>query len=206
MPEVSCPAPGCSYTTPDVDAAVVVALLQIHAVSHQPTAAPPPGPKLTRPRIDVGVDQETWNTFVRRWEAFRIGSYINDATASTHLFQCASETLGDILLKADPGVTSRSAVEVLEAMQRYAVIPVAKGVTRAELMQMTQGPDELFRTFAARVKGKAETCGFVTSTACSCGKTFHVDYTTETVRDVLLSGICDTDIRREALSQQDLQS
>ena len=206
MPEVSCPAPGCSYTTPDVDAAVVVALLQIHAVSHQPTAAPPPGPKLTRPRIDVGVDQETWNTFVRRWEAFRIGSYINDATASTHLFQCASETLGDILLKADPGVTSRSAVEVLEAMQRYAVIPVAKGVTRAELMQMTQGPDELFRTFAARVKGKAETCGFVTSTACSCGKTFHVDYTTETIRDVLLSGICDTDIRREALSQQDLQS
>ena len=206
MPAVSCPAPGCTYKTPDEDASVVVVLLQIHAsTSHQSSTASS-GPKLNRPHIDVGVEQETWNTFVRRWEAFRSGSKISDDAASTQLFQCASEALGDILLKSDPGVTSRPVDEVLKAMQSFAVIPVAIGVRRAELMQLTQGADELFRTFAARVKGKAETCGFSTSVSCECSKTFTVDYTTETIRDVLLAGIHDMDIRREALSTPDMQT
>ena len=206
MPAIPCSAPGCPYTTPDEDVSVVVVLLQIHAISHQPTSAPPPGPKLNRPHIDVGVEQETWNTFVRRWETFRIGSHISDAAASTQLFQCASETLGDIILKANPEVTTKPVAEVLAAMHSFAVIPIAKGVIRAELMQLAQGTDELFRTFAARVKGKAETCGFSTSFLCECGRTPSVDYTTETIRDVLIAGIGDIDIRREALGAQDMQT
>ncbi|KAG1655444.1 hypothetical protein GQR58_024538 [Nymphon striatum] len=56
--------------------------------------------------------------------------------------------------------------EILTVMQSFAVIPVAKGVIRAELMQLQQAPDEQFRPFAARVMGKAETCGFSTSASC----------------------------------------
>ena len=72
-------------------------------------------------------------------------------------------------------------------------------------MQLTQGGDEQFGTFAARVQGKAGKCGFHITAKCDCGRTFQLDYTTETVKDVLLAGIADIDIRREALSTRDIQ-
>ena len=201
---VNCPVPGCFYNTSDEDAAVVAALLNIHALTHvQASAAPPP--KLDRPRIDVGVEEEVWNNFVRRWEAFRLGSSLNETSAPSHLFQCASEALGDLMLKTDPQIQSRSEKDILCAMRSFAVIPVAKGVVRAELIQMQQAPDEPFRTFAARVTGKAKTCGFETTVICTCSRSVTADYTQETVRDVLLAGIADVDIRREALGTADIQ-
>ena len=202
---VKCSAEGCDYQTQDLPPDLISTLLQIHAQQHmRPMASK--GPKLNRPVIDVGVDEETWNAFIRRWDTFRIGSNICEDSAPTQLFQCTSESLGDLLLKSDPTITTRPVKDVLAAMRAIAVIPVARGVTRAELIKMVQSSDEPIRTFAARVRGKAETCGFTTSAKCECGKTFEVDYTCETVRDVLLAGINDLDIRREALSDQILQS
>ena len=207
MAAVQCPFPGCAYEAANDDAQIVVALLNIHAQSHAQATARPTAlqPKLDRPRIDMGVEEEMWNSFVRRWEAFRIGSNIDAATAPMQLFQCASEALGDLVLKAHPGIQSETVDMVMQTMRDLAVIPVAIGVRRAELMDLRQTPDEPFRTFAAKTKGKAETCSFRTSVKCECNRTVEVDYTTETVRDVLLAGIADLDIRREALSMQNIQ-
>lgn len=208
MPIVKCPIPGCTYEADAEDTQIVVTLLNIHALTHkQPAHNPaPPQPKLDRPKIDIGVEEEVWNGFVRRWEAFKVGSGISDVTASMQLFQCATEALGDLILKADPNIQSKPVEEVKSQMREFAVIPVAIGVRRAELMQLRQAPDELFRTFAAKVKGKAETCMLSTSTTCyNCNEIVSADYMNETVRDVLLAGIADIDIRREALSTRDIQ-
>ena len=72
-------------------------------------------------------------------------------------------------------------------------------------MELRQAADEPFRTFAANVQGKAETCAFLTTAECVCNRTIQAEYKDETVKDVLLSGIADTDIRREALSTTDIQ-
>ena len=135
---------------------------------------------------------------VRRWNVFHEGSGISECAKPSQLFQCAENELGDALLKSDPSITSRSVDEILRAMRSMAVIPVAKGVLRSELLQLRQHRDESFRAFAARVRGKAETCGYITQ--CSqraCGA--DVDYTDHVIRDVLLNGIDDLDIRREVL-------
>ena len=153
MVVVSCPTPGCDYKTEDLTSEVVVALLNIHALVHSspaPTASR--GPKLTRPTIDVGIDQETWMAFERRWNTFKTGSQISEEAAPTQLFQCASEALGDLLLRSDPELTSRSVQEVLRRMRSMAVIPVARGVIRAELMQLTQSNDEPIRTFLRNLR------------------------------------------------------
>ena len=203
---VSCPAPECDYKTEDVPPEIIGQLLSLHALKHsQPQIPTSRGPKLTRPTIDVGVDLETWNAFVRRWDTFRLGSDISDSAVPVQLFQCASEALGDILLKSDPQLTTKPVKDVLKAMQLMAVIPVARGVSRAELFQMNQTTDEPIRTFAARVRGKAETCAFSTSAKCPCGTLVQADYTEEVIRDVLLAGIADIDIRREALGMKDIQ-
>ena len=71
----------------------------------------------------------------------------------------------------------RPTADVLKTMQAIAVIPIARGVSRAELFQMSQSVEEPIRTFAARVRGKAETCGFTTAAKCSCGQQVEADYT-----------------------------
>jgi len=82
-------------------------------------------------------------------------------------------------------------------MRSLAVIPVATCVLRTELLQLRQ---EAIRAFAARVRGKAETCAFAAQ--CKCEKS--VNYTDNAIRDVLLNGLADSDIRREVLGTKDI--
>ena len=57
---VKCSAEGCDYQTEDLPPELIATLLQIHAQQHMRlTVTAPKGPKLNRPVIDVGVDEET---------------------------------------------------------------------------------------------------------------------------------------------------
>ena len=203
---VKCTVPACEFQTDDVTEALAIALLANHGIAHQHTthervSVPATrGPNLERPRINTGVSTEEWNVFTRRWELFRSGSAIDDTSALAQLFQCAGDELSDSVLKADPQAASYTLPQLMDTMRSLAVIPVAKGVSRTELFQLCQEHDEPFRTFAARVRGKAETCAFTTK--CECTRT--VNYTDHMIRDVLIHGIADSDIRHEVLGISDI--
>ena len=92
----------------------------------------------------------------------------------------------------------------MASMKALAVIPVATGVIPAELLELKHKRDEPFRTFSARVRGKAETCGYITKMECQCGTSNNVDYSDNIVRDVLVAGIYDTDIRREIMGVESI--
>ena len=195
MVVIACTIPTCDFKTDDVSEALAIALLANHGLAHQYTLPNTTGPKLEWPKVNIGVSTEEWNVFTRRWEVFRTGSGIDDESAPSQLFQCAENELGDSLLKANPHAESTTLPDLLDAMRSLAVIPVATGVLRTELLQLRQERDERFRTFTARVRGKAETCAF--TTMCECGK--NVDCTDHVIRDILLNGISDPDLRREVL-------
>ena len=196
MVQLHCPIEGCPYVTINGSEVVACALLAAHTPAHNVAPAPmTSGPKLERPKIDIGVTLEQWNMFERRWDVFVNGSGINPTISSPQLFQCASEELGNNLLKIDANVTSKPTKLLLSEMKSLAVIAVARGVLRAELFQMRQERDESFRSYAARVRGKAETCSYTTK--CTCELT--INFTDIIVRDVLIAGIADLDIRREIL-------
>ena len=201
---VDCPFTGCGFSTGSVPEAIAVVLLNTHAICHTSpsaaiAAARPRGPKFDRPRVDVGISMEQWNMLERRWNVFQSGSGIDGNSAAPQLFQCANETLGDALLKVDPDITNKSKEIVLATMKALAVIPVAIGVLRSELLEMKQKRDESFRAFTSRVRGKAETCDFVALNSCVCGVSNKVDYTDHIMRDVLVAGIYDAEIRRDIL-------
>ena len=205
MVVIDCAYLGCAFQSEDAPEAVACAILQSHAFSHAApelnfNRAPSEGPKLTRPSIDVGVSLEAWNVFTRRWQMFRQGSGINEASATAQLFQCANQSLEDSLLKSDEEIVSKPLQELLSAMRRLAVIPVATGVLQSDLMQMRQLRDEPFCTFAARERGKADTCAFTVD--CTCG--LKVNYIDHMIRDTLLNGIADDEIRREILGSADV--
>ena len=68
-------------------------------------------------------------------------------------------------------------------------------------MQMRQLRDKPFRAYAARVRGKADTCAFTIDCTC-CG--LKINYTDHMIRDTLLNGIGDHEICREILGGVDM--
>ena len=81
MVVIACTVPTCEFKTADVSEAVAIALLANHGLAHEralPTVAGPSlppvprGPKLERPKVNIGVSTEEWNVFTRRWEAIHV--------------------------------------------------------------------------------------------------------------------------------------
>ena len=208
--------PLCEYVTDDVDVVGASTTLEVHSILHKQAPAAPVVrsrvPRLDRPTLKANITCEEWNAFSRRWTTFRTGSDIGNEIASSQLLECATEDLQDIVLRAHPTFSTKPIDEATGLLKSLCVVPIALGVLRSQLSAMHQGADESFRTFAARVQGKAETCEYVTTYTGQCtnaecnqeytGQTYYTD---EMIRDVLLDGIADTDIRREALSVEGIQ-
>ncbi|XP_048576277.1 uncharacterized protein LOC125557593 [Nematostella vectensis] len=203
MVVIECTVPDCEFKTTDASEVVAIALLANHNLVHRNEAQPGrlpantalKGPKLDRPKIDVSVTMEEWNIFTRRWEVIRAGSGIDENSAPSQLFQCAGTELEDSILKANPNAANESLTKLMKAMRSLSIIPIATCVLRTELLQMRQERDESFRSFTAKVRGKAETCAY--NAKCSCSR--PVDYTDHVIRDVIINGLYDNEIRREVL-------
>ena len=194
---IQCPVPNCSYETGTFPQMVAVTLLSTHATVHSAPSLPKPtqhGPKLQRPQIDIGVSAEEWKLFESRWKLFQKSSDIASQDRAIQLFQCASEQLGDAILRLNNDVSEKSEDELLATMKSLAVIPVATMVLRAELFAMKQNRDEAFRAFFARVRGKADICSYMLQHKCQCGRANEVNFTEIMIRDVVIAGIYDEDI------------
>ena len=70
---------------------------------------------------------------------------------------------------------------------------------------MKQSHGESFREFYANVKAAAATCDFrVMCRHECCTNKCAIDYTSSVVKDVLVAGIADTDIRKDVLAWTEL--
>ena len=67
--------------------------------------------------MDQGISKETWLAFIRRWEAFKFSSNISSQNASTQLFQCAHDKLGDLMTANDPKLMAKSEDNAAELMK-----------------------------------------------------------------------------------------
>ena len=137
MPALRCPFPDCLFTTDDVEVTGAAALLNIHALTHSspapaPTPREPQAPKLQRPTIRLNITTEEWNAFNRRWTIFSTGTNIPTTSAVSHLLECTSEDLGDIVLRAHPNFTTKPMDEALRLLKALAVVPVALGVVKKQ--------------------------------------------------------------------------
>ena len=211
---IECPVTGCTwqYKSSLSQEQSILEIIQIHVkLEHSPQVTTPActakPTKLNPPSIDIGVDQEEWNTFKIRWKQYCNGVNLSRELQSLQLFNCASENLGNLMLQANKDIADEPVDRVMTTMESFAVIRVAKGVIRGELMRMTQGNDESIRTFTARVQGKAETCGFVTTSRCRCGCDVEQDvyYTEEVIKDVVLAGIADVEIQTSVLDTEGVE-
>ena len=200
---INCQVPECEYSVEHASEAVAIALYNSHQAIHQrepPTNAPQAmselqrAPRMERPIVGQDILEECWNNFARRWDLFKKCTSMGINEISGQLFQCCEEQLGNQLLKEEPHIVDSTEEELVRAMKRLAVIPVAISVRRAELLKMQQGHGESARSYYARVKGKAATCNYIVR--CVCNPPTDVDFTSTIIRDIVVAGLADVDIRK----------
>ena len=122
------------------------------------------------------------------------------AQLSIQLWQCCDQDLEAELFKDVQDIGGTNERSLLDSIKKLAVISIAASVRRAEFLALHQDHGQPVRSFAARVKGKAQTCAFHKN----CSQCDHpVDYTDEMVKYVIISGIADEEIKKEVLGIPD---
>ena len=207
MPIIQCPIVDCDYVTDDVDASIAAALLIVHNSSHmaatRPAITKQKPPKINRPCISRDSSEETWNNFQSRWSMFKDSTDLTLQETVKQLFQCCDEELGDDILRGHPSAINDTEQVLLNTIKQLAVTPVAISVRRSELLSMKQDHGENARSFFARIYAKATTCAY--SISCTSGTcTEVVDFTEVIVKDVLVTGLADGDIKKEVLGWAEL--
>ena len=209
MQSLTCEVPGCGATKSAPDIAACIALMQLHQAQvhdHCPRQRPP---KINRPSLQMGIGEDEWLAFTRRWDVFHNGSDMNASQTTAQLIACCEPQLETALYRQDPEIARKEPGQVLAAMRRLSVICVALSARRSALLTTAQDAGEPVRQYVARLRGLASVCEWARAASCSkqgCDGTVQLDYTDDIVRMVLLNGLADAEIRREVLGMTDIDT
>ena len=202
--DIRCPAPGCmtswpAATTPEV----LTRLIDLHARTAHPVAAPPTSQasakaeKVKRPTISAAGTSEEWAYFVLRWSDYKAATHLAGTDVVYQLLECCDDALRRDLTRTFGALTCLDEPVVLDKIKVLAVRQENVMVARYQLLQMQQDRDEPVRAFAARLRGQAGTCEY--SVTCSCQRS--VDYGDVMVKDALIRGLVDDEIRLATMSE-----
>ena len=201
MPVVACPVPGCPYATDDVSDAIIVQLLSMHQNAvHSQQNNTTMAKKLTRPSITRGGTSEEWEYFLIRWADYADATHLQGRERVIQLLECCDEELRrDLTRQTGASLSNKNEDDVIKSIKSLAVREENTMVARVTLHNMSQEHDEPIRSYAARIRGQANICKYITQ----CGKCkTDVSYMDHVVRDVLIKGIADNDIQLDLLSEK----
>ena len=203
--KIPCGFPECDFSAEHASETVALAIFNSHQESHKVVAsssAKPPS--IGRPNMKQDVSEEEWDAFVLKWKRFKRYHNFPAGQVADQLLSCCESDLETLLLKENPDVIDAGETALLEAMKAMAVDKVAVSVRRSKLFSLKQDHGQAFREFYANVKAQANTCAFSVKCGNQCCLAKNppappVDYTSQVVKDILICGAADNDIRRDIL-------
>lgn len=206
MTDIRCPAPQCDVAWPSTTAPeVLLKLLDMHERTAHPATAPTTAPtatgvkaeKVKRPVVSASGTSEEWTYFAQRWSEYKQATRLTGEDIIYQLLECCDETLRKDLTRSFSNLTSYDEPTLLGHIKSLAVRQENVMVARLRLQQMRQDRDEPARTFSARLKGQASVCQY--NISCECGA--QPSYSDQMIRDTLIIGLADDDIRLDVLGQ-----
>ena len=203
-PPIPCPVPDCVQTfQSDLAPEVLVTLINLHKDTVHPSdrtlnTAPTPKPeKVRRPTISAAGSSEDWAYFLNRWDDYKRATHLRDNDISYQLLECCDENLRKDLTRTFGPLATKDEKTIIANIKTLAVRQENVMVARVQLSQMRQDRDEPIRAFAARLRGQAGVCDF--SLTCECTKV--INYSDEMVKDALIVGLADEEIRLDVLAK-----
>ena len=161
MPVVACPIPRCEYTTPDLETAIVAALITAHSTFH--TAGPAAKvEKVKRLTVAAAGSSEEWAYFLSRWNDYVAATKVTVRDKVIQLLECCDEPLRrDFTRSAGGSQTGKPVGDVLAAIKTLAVREENSMVARVALHNLRQDRVETVRSYGARLRGQADICKFL---------------------------------------------
>ena len=203
---VECPIDDCDYTATHAEAAVVAALLGVHATVHvavpRALGANAKIEKLKRPTVALAGTGEAWSYFITRWGEYKTGTKLVGHDVVAQLLECCDEELRkDLTRAAGKSLINSAEKDVLTHMKALAVRSENTMVARVALSNMRQGHEEPIRSFYARIKGQADTCKYEMECVNAACDQIN-DFTEEIIRNVIARGLADQEIQLDLLGEK----
>ena len=117
-----------------------------------------------------------------------------------YLLACCDQALKSSVERADSSVSSKLEVDVLAAIKRKAVFSEAVSVFRTDLLAMKQDNEENIIAFGSPALGKARNYKLVVN----CPYNTDGDCSEDIVRQVILAGMYDNEIKRNIVSATEI--
>ena len=204
---VLCSAPGCNHSFGSATGNALTSLIDLHGrTAHPPiVAAPPPiagkPEKVKRPVIKAQGTTEDWTIFLIHWDEYKGATKITGANIVYQLLETCDEKLRTDLTRCYGSLAGETEHNLLNFIKTLAIRPENVMVARVKLQSYHQEREESVRSFVARLRGQAGVCNFSKSKRCQCAENVTVDYSDDMVRDALIRGLEDEDIRLHILGQ-----
>ena len=207
---ISCSVPGCTFTTPAgaPNWEVMSALLNTHAQSvhaagggHSSEGSSAPRlEKLPRPSFQLDMSQAEWAFKHSQWRAYISQTQVSEEIKVQQLRAACEDDLLRRVYDAGDLATLDTEAKLVEQIKKISVRVVHKTRHLQNMWAMTQSPEESIRAFVSRLVGTAELCDmFVTCSKSGC--TQRTSYRDEVVKQALLRGMHNGDIRTRVLSR-----
>ena len=205
MPNLPCGYPGCAYTTGELNSNAAAAVLNSHTVWHthmQSALTPAKREKVPRPTIDSNCTTAEWSYFESRWNEYKNATQLNGQDITIQLLACCTDSLRRDLYRTHGSQIQDTEQKILTDIRNLTVQEENTMVARVTLSNMRQDDAEKIPQFIARLKGQTSICKYTATSQCSgCQEQVTHSYMDEMVRDVLIKGITDSDIRQDILGE-----
>ena len=158
--------------------------------------------KVRRPEVGPDMTNERWVYFLTRWEDYKKACGLKDGDTLLQLRECMEDGVREDHFNRFSGVTGSTEAEVLDQIKTVAVRRANRAVDRDQLRQLKQENGEAIQKFAGRVRTLA--CVAEYQVNCTCGKT--VKYTEEVIKDQVIGGLTDREIKTDVLSHGEVNT
>ena len=211
MEPIHCPADDSCPTkfNAELDSQLLIKLIDVHVTRCHPVAAAPvpvadqqKTERMKRPVVSAGGSSAQWRYFETRWDEFKAGTGLPPSKYSSQAMECCDDALRLDITRHFGSVVQKPEAEVLACIKYFALRSENIMVERDSLRKMTQDRNETIRGYVARLRGQANVCQFLKKWKCSsCDSDGSAEYTDDQVKETLVNGMYDQEIKLELLGQ-----
>ena len=214
--KLQCPVAGCTGGTGgavwecEAEPACAAALLQVHGYTHQQTPAAaatanhrkPRPPTLQPPKLEPQCSESWFEEWKLEWASFKRTFDMPARSEASYILDCLAEEVRRDIRATTNNVHEMAEEDPIAAIKRHAVLQRAISARKMDLYSLRQEDGEPVRKFYARIQHLARQCQLMVlcpADGCRYHTAPFVSYADEVVKQVLLVGLADPEIKKDVL-------